>query len=168
MLDALGEIVQCDRLDIGSPTLLHHSEEEGDDRDQDDQVDEAISKPLGVHAWWDPPGCLALYARAFDIPGFLARARAGAAVQAQDKGIGQNAHLDAIWQVIRPRGWTRLDNVERIVNRRSAHVDESANQRVEPAPQQASLQRTWLSAPSVQVVLDELGLWCSGEAGMEV
>src|SRR6266849_7412092 len=55
--DALSEIVQCDWLDIGSSTLLHHREEEGDDRDQDDQVDEAISKPLGVHAWWDPPGC---------------------------------------------------------------------------------------------------------------
>ena len=57
LLDALGEIVQRDWLDVGSPTLLHDREEERDDRDQDDQVDKAISEPLRIHAWWDPPGC---------------------------------------------------------------------------------------------------------------
>ncbi len=70
--------------------------------------------------------------------------------------------------MIRPGGPIRLDDVERIVDGRRPHVDESADQRVEPTPQQASLQRTRLGAPQVQVVLDELRLWWSGEAGVEL
>src|SRR5205823_282502 len=55
-LNAQREIVQRDRLDVWGPTLLHHRKEEGDDRDQDDEVDEAIAEPFGIHARWDPPG----------------------------------------------------------------------------------------------------------------
>src|SRR4029450_810693 len=57
LLNALCQIVQCDRLDVRGPTLLHHRKEEGDDRDQDDEIDEAIAEPFGIHARWDPPGC---------------------------------------------------------------------------------------------------------------
>src|SRR5438105_13644211 len=88
-LDTQRQIVECDRLDIRGPTLLHNGEEECNDRDQDDQVDEAISQPLGVHAWWDPPGWFALYARDFAVPGIRPCARAGAAMQAQDENIRQ-------------------------------------------------------------------------------
>jgi hypothetical protein len=56
-LDALGEVVQRNWLNVGSPTLLYDREEERDDRDQDDQIDEAVSQPFSIHAWWDPPGC---------------------------------------------------------------------------------------------------------------
>jgi hypothetical protein len=60
-----------------------------------------------------------------------------------------------------------LDEIEGIVDRRCAHVDKSAEQQGEPAPQQAPLQRPRLGAPREQVVLDNVGLWAPGQAGVE-
>ena len=57
LLDPLSEIIQGDWLDVGSPTLLYDRKKERNDRDQDDEVNEAVSQPLSIHAWWDPPGC---------------------------------------------------------------------------------------------------------------
>jgi hypothetical protein len=75
-----------------------------------------------------PSWVIALYARAFDSPGFPLVALACSSVSPQQEHIRLNAELDAIWQVIRLRGCARLQEIERIVNWRRTDVDESAEE----------------------------------------
>ena len=66
------------------------------------------------------------------------------------------------------RGRSGLDDAQRIFDRRSPHINQTAEQRLQPVAQQTALQRTWLGAPEAQVVLDDASLRSARQAGVEL